>query len=432
VSDAGSLVSRAVLDAGVRFDENLRTGLEDWDFWLQAAGKGFRGRHAADTGFQYRRRPESMLRTTARHQDAVTGYLQRKHRQWATARRCVDLEHSEAPRYAFLDPETAKAYLFTDPRDRARSMPLDAFVQRAAVYATNEAFRSLPAYVLAGHVSVLDALEAERTLVGIVWQMQRTCAESGWSSRNHLAMASLTALVSDQGRASTPEAGVETRLLTQFGETLRQSSVPRTLRMASTGRTKPSLTESLARWLDSGPLFPLASRGRRVGLLTSDGRTDAILRQFSSPGWTRHLFLHSDGDVSPSGAEAVDTITTVPPVAELTDGYRRYLGNPMPETGPVDHLVDALCTMDVVLIYGITAALPSCGLLRERGCKVVFVPGDSVIEEWDGRPQALTAALAYEHALDGVVPSSAHAAQRLVSYGFPAAKLMDTAQLSRA
>ena len=48
VSDAGSLVNRAVFDAGVRFDPTLRLGLEDWDFWLSAAGYGFRGTHAVD------------------------------------------------------------------------------------------------------------------------------------------------------------------------------------------------------------------------------------------------------------------------------------------------------------------------------------------------------------------------------------------------
>ena len=43
--EAGSLIRRRVLDAGLRFDETMKQGYEDWDFWLQAAGAGFVGRH---------------------------------------------------------------------------------------------------------------------------------------------------------------------------------------------------------------------------------------------------------------------------------------------------------------------------------------------------------------------------------------------------
>ena len=59
-SDAGSLVSRRVLDAGLRFDEGMRQGFEDWDFWLRAGAAGFRGRHLPTAGFAYRRRAGGM------------------------------------------------------------------------------------------------------------------------------------------------------------------------------------------------------------------------------------------------------------------------------------------------------------------------------------------------------------------------------------
>ncbi|MFC7690782.1 glycosyltransferase family 2 protein [Paeniroseomonas aquatica] len=64
--DAGSVVRRRMLDHGLRFDESLRQGFEDWDFWLTAAGRGWRGQHLPMAGFRYRRRPESMLSASER------------------------------------------------------------------------------------------------------------------------------------------------------------------------------------------------------------------------------------------------------------------------------------------------------------------------------------------------------------------------------
>ena len=61
ICEAGSLVRRAVFERGVRFDESMRLGFEDWDFWLAAIELGFRGRHIEHFGFRYRKRPESML-----------------------------------------------------------------------------------------------------------------------------------------------------------------------------------------------------------------------------------------------------------------------------------------------------------------------------------------------------------------------------------
>ena len=64
--------------------------------------------------------------------------------------------------------------------------------------------------------------------------------------------------------------------------------------------------------------------------------------------------------------------------------------------------MDALAPMDVVVNCGVTEALPAGVSLRERGCKVFFAPGDTTLEEWDGRPQPVMSAVAFEHALDGI------------------------------
>jgi len=59
--DAGSLIRRAVFDAGIAFDETLLDGYEDWELFLNAALAGFRGAPAGRCGFRYRRRAHSLL-----------------------------------------------------------------------------------------------------------------------------------------------------------------------------------------------------------------------------------------------------------------------------------------------------------------------------------------------------------------------------------
>jgi glycosyltransferase involved in cell wall biosynthesis len=59
--EAGSMVSRRMLDCGARFVENMRQGSEDWEFWLQGLERGFRGVHVPAAGFRYRQRGESTL-----------------------------------------------------------------------------------------------------------------------------------------------------------------------------------------------------------------------------------------------------------------------------------------------------------------------------------------------------------------------------------
>jgi len=114
ICEAGSLVHRRVFDAGVRFDENMKLGFEDWDFWLSAAGRGFRGFHHAHFGFQYRNRAESMLSQSKRDEAAINAYLQGKHRAFTGPRNMARLEQAEAPRYAVIFTDTNHVRLVTD------------------------------------------------------------------------------------------------------------------------------------------------------------------------------------------------------------------------------------------------------------------------------------------------------------------------------
>jgi glycosyltransferase involved in cell wall biosynthesis len=60
--NGAALVRRAAFEAVGGYDENMRDGCEDWDFWLRLVERGFRGTILPQVLFYYRRRAESMSR----------------------------------------------------------------------------------------------------------------------------------------------------------------------------------------------------------------------------------------------------------------------------------------------------------------------------------------------------------------------------------
>jgi glycosyltransferase involved in cell wall biosynthesis len=111
ICEAGSMVHRRVFDAGIRFDETMKSGYEDWDFWLTAAEKGFRGAHHPHFGFRYRNRGESMLSQAHRDDKEIRSELRRKHASLIGQRGLMRLETLESPRYAILFTDTNEGML---------------------------------------------------------------------------------------------------------------------------------------------------------------------------------------------------------------------------------------------------------------------------------------------------------------------------------
>jgi glycosyltransferase involved in cell wall biosynthesis len=60
--NGAALVRRAAFDAVGGYDESLREGCEDWDFWLRLVEHGFGGRIIPEVLFYYRRSAGSMSR----------------------------------------------------------------------------------------------------------------------------------------------------------------------------------------------------------------------------------------------------------------------------------------------------------------------------------------------------------------------------------
>lgn len=186
VSEAGSLIRRAVFEAGVLFDETFRQGFEDWHFFLSAGDAGFAGVNLEDFGFFYRKRPESMLANADRHRDALVAQVRRAHSDLYRPATQLRLEHDEAPRYALWDSARDAVRLVTDP-ERAGPVLSRADYARAFWHSrTAPAQARVPPFLVVADAALLQRLSDTGTVHWALWQLEVATGEG-------MARARLTA-----------------------------------------------------------------------------------------------------------------------------------------------------------------------------------------------------------------------------------------------
>ena len=171
--EAGSLIHRRVLESGLRFDENMKEGYEDWEFWLQACEKGFRGRNLPEFGFQYRKRPESMVKDTQRQHNSVISYIRKKHSAlFFSHRALVNIEHYEDPRYAIYLSESSKFILTSDPCERSNQITVFDFINLYGKGLKWQTRYSRPPFLFFSHSATLEQLETEGLLQWAFWYIE--------------------------------------------------------------------------------------------------------------------------------------------------------------------------------------------------------------------------------------------------------------------
>ncbi|MCQ4163011.1 glycosyltransferase, partial [Roseomonas sp. GC11] len=176
--DAGSLIARRVFERGLRFDERLREGFEDWEFWLRANRLGFRGQHLPQAGFLYRKRPESMLAHAERARGAILGGMRLEARAELAARRVQRLEAEELPRFALTIAGEAMARRVTDPLHPRHAPEAPAALRRRAVLAARQPqSHAFPPFWAFASRTGIDLLARLRLLHNVFWQAQRVLAQ---------------------------------------------------------------------------------------------------------------------------------------------------------------------------------------------------------------------------------------------------------------
>lgn len=170
--DAGSVVHRRVLERGLRFDETLRQGFEDWDFWLQAAETGYQGRHLPMAGFRYRRRGESMATAAAREREVILAAMHRKRRALLRPRSLLALEAQEAPRFAILHPGEDLARITHDPAAEGQTVTLAEFAARLHAARRAPGCLHVPPVLCCAAPGALAVLADVLILAAMFWLVQ--------------------------------------------------------------------------------------------------------------------------------------------------------------------------------------------------------------------------------------------------------------------
>lgn len=162
--EAGSLVRRRVFEAGLRFSENLKLGFEDWDFWLGAIEHGFTGRHFPDSGFLYRKRPESMLANSTRDEAHIKTQLEQRHPWLKDPKWAVAAEHKHVPRFAIYVTDLDVVRLTSSPDEITEELSWADYAVRfwAALHAPKSVHAG--AYLLVTSSVALAAVEGAKLL----------------------------------------------------------------------------------------------------------------------------------------------------------------------------------------------------------------------------------------------------------------------------
>lgn len=482
-SDAGSLVARRVFEAGLRFDETMRHGFEDWDFWLRAAEAGFRGRHLPMAGFRYRRRAGGMRQEAERRRAAILAGMRGRMKGMLDPRRLLALEAAELPRFLLHRAGTQTAEPVLDPlrpagpplpRDAARRLVVEASRHPQAIHA--------PPYLLFASDAALEALTAGKLLHNMLWQAEillrhADCvgvtlapdpAEPGrlslsrgegpvpedaaillfrtaaWQDSAGLGAAfgattrraatlSLTLPVPEQPPAVLAEAMAEYAALAEVfatrhpehGEWRGDWRRPRTrghqgyAELIGAGAVLPWVAPAKGR--DIALAVPVFEMGGVERVVTNLAR---ILREH---GWRPHLVVTgADTARLPSDALAAFETVQFPQRGgiEGTDPDLAHLGAPMPGVTESRDALGQLVPMHAMLATHAQGAHALAGALRALG--TTTIAGLHVIERDPagaplGNPHGL---LAHEAAYDAVAVVSRGLRDWCVAQGIPASKIL--------
>lgn len=468
VSEAGSLVRGDVFRAGVRYDETLTQGLEDWDFWLSCLEAGFDGVRAANTGFHYRKRPESMLAEAQRDYDAILWRVRDNHPTLFHRDRILETRHKEAPAFAVLPVDehgqAESLALFLDPKAGHTS------ISRADFVLTMKAKQASPAeYLLPDRLIVLprtdwDKLQTEPFLLRLrfrdMWRASGLKALDFGASRVGILVDKGTLVALAAGRAQMPKATPQ-RLVTtaldrsdpasdaDYGvplQALEALIMDGAERRPSAGHKNrryggPNLdvglemlmtdvVESEEAWVLPRLMDP---KGTLVVVGAADlvqknrlGDVENLVDRLVQSGRSVSLMVERPNadyafDLSQSLQDSLDDVLTL----TLEDGTAseiRYLGRTLPVHISGSVLLDAvrmIPSYQQVIVSATAAAIEVLGDARRWGRDTAVLASPSFVEKAADRELATGRILAFEHAVSRVIDPGHDFGAGLSAAGLP-------------
>ncbi|AJG15108.1 glycosyltransferase [Pseudomonas plecoglossicida] len=232
ICEAGSLIHRRVFDAGVYFDEDMRLGFEDWDFFLSAAAAGFKGKNLEDFGLRYRKRPESMLADSHRDQDEIKGGMLRKHKKLVSPKMLVSLEQLETPRYACYFSDTNEYKLTVDPSAPGKILTTEDYSRQLWKTITAKSREHSPAYLVIASNQAFERLSSSKLLHWSLWKLEQLL--------EHCNIGTLTICEND-----------ELRLRTNVTENSRGNHLEASIVMLSPACYREILLDGGTQWINT-------------------------------------------------------------------------------------------------------------------------------------------------------------------------------------
>jgi glycosyltransferase involved in cell wall biosynthesis len=179
--EAGSMVSRRMLDAGLRFDEGMRSGSEDWEFWLQGLENGFRGVHVPGAGFHYRKRGESMLVQSERHYWPISEHIRARHPRLFDLRSVMRIEAATTRRYAIYLPDHAAVRCLTHADDQGAQISREELVRLLLRNLVRPDYAACPGHILVMNAALFDTLRAHRLLQAVLWVLEQVLLQCSYA-----------------------------------------------------------------------------------------------------------------------------------------------------------------------------------------------------------------------------------------------------------
>jgi len=171
--EAGSMVKREVFDKGLRYDENMKQGYEDWEFWLQCIEAGYLGIHVPDSGFKYRQRGESMLKDSERHHEEIMSYIKKKHTKLFDMNNFFEHEHKLSSRFAIYLSDTRQFEYTSDLCSTGKIKSYQEFKDAFLASSIKPDIGNCPPYLVVTTSRHLELLKSLRILPGMLWKMQQ-------------------------------------------------------------------------------------------------------------------------------------------------------------------------------------------------------------------------------------------------------------------
>ena len=172
---SSSMINADMFRSGLRYNENMVAGGEDWHFWLNALKTGFRGKYVPQLGFQYRRRPGSMAFHALKAADKNRTSIRISHPELFHPDFYLAEEKQEAPRYAVFTTDSQPVSI---AKNRQISFPdLQALV-RDIIASDRLPTHPVPQYVIFSTGNCLTDLDREGLLDWFLWRMEGQAKKS--------------------------------------------------------------------------------------------------------------------------------------------------------------------------------------------------------------------------------------------------------------